>query len=339
MKINADYHFSHESAKPIYEKIGENCFFWFSPEAEAVIAAQEILCNGGAGSLYETVFGADNIEKYRQIYRMEAEIFKSFSTGNGNPCLIECLQECDLSEFSIDNFEKHISKITTKKLPGILLDLIIGDADSLTSGDYALQTNYLDAVVYLANVRDFVQNILDLARELKTDKFYATLDSYKSKIILEGKNLEQSLREMTPLELSDKLMRKKMFRRGPFSKFIFAPTVFNNRKVVRYIGEKQILFRNIQDTAQDNELLLKQLNALADDTRFRIVALLKEYGLMQGTDIVDKVSLRSSTVSHHMKILRESGLVSEQSSGTTKLYSLTANITEEIISALKSFLP
>ena len=113
---------------------------------------------------------------------------------------------------------------------------------------------------------------------------------------------------MTPLEYSDRLLRKSMQRRGPYSYFTFSPTVFS-RRTIRYMKNEQFLFFTVRDAVYDNEQTLSQLKALADDTRFRIVSLLKERGVQQGSDIAREMDITPPTVSHHMKILREAGFV------------------------------
>jgi len=51
------------------------------------------------------------------------------------------------------------------------------------------------------------------------------------------------------------------------------------------------------------------------------------------------MGLKPSTVSHHIKILRDAGLIKEETDGATKLYTLPQNISREISEALKELLP
>ena len=70
--------------------------------------------------------------------------------------------------------------------------------------------------------------------------------------------------------------------------------------------------------------LLAQLGrGLADDTRVLILALLAEVeGPLYGQAIAVQLKLSPQTVSHHLHILRNSGLVREQREGTFRYYQL-----------------
>lgn len=322
---------------PIYAATGNDSVFWFSPDAEAIFAAEGILSNHTKG-LYRDVFGDDKIENYRHKHRMVMEIFEAFSDKTMTPGIYECLQGFDVRGFTLASFRDHVMSIGKEKLPGILLDMPVANIEDLVDGEQGVFGNYLGAVAYFTYIEDFIDGIFTLAEELRTDLFYKTLSRYGRKIEEAHTSMVKALAVMTPLEYSDKLMRKKMWRRGPYSFFTFAPTVFSQFRTVRYMGGEQFLFFTVQDAVYDNEKTLKQLKALADDTRFRIIELLKDYGGLQGLDIVRRTGLSASTVSHHMKLLREAGLVHEEAEGTIKYYSLPIDIGEDVADAVKRVL-
>ncbi|GBG95116.1 ArsR family transcriptional regulator [Ligilactobacillus salitolerans] len=67
------------------------------------------------------------------------------------------------------------------------------------------------------------------------------------------------------------------------------------------------------------------VNALADRNRQKIIVLLC-HNLNDGltvTDITEQMSITQPAVSHHLKILREAGLVSFRKNGLQSLYYLT----------------
>jgi DNA-binding transcriptional ArsR family regulator len=322
---------------PIYAETGSDSAFWFSPDAEAVFAAEGIL-SAVSFSLYSAVFGDEKIEYYRMKYKMISEIFSSLSNRAGLPGVFECLQGFDIRYFTLASFTQYILTIDKTKLPGILLDIPVSRIEDLTQDNQELFNNYLGAATYFAYTQDFAKGILTLAKELQTDQFYNTLDRYRRNIEQALKSSAEALAVKTPLEYSDELMRKNMWRREPCSFFSFAPTVFISRRSVRYFGSEQHLFFAIEDATYDNDIMLRQLKALADDTRFRIVALLKERGCMQGSDIAHTMGVSASTVSHHMRILRQAGLLHEESDGAIKYYSLPTDLAQSIIKALADFL-
>ena len=322
---------------PIYIKTGKDSAFWFSPDVEALSAAEGIL-SGAELSLYSATFGSAKIEEYKAKHRLAVEIYASFSGNKTSPSIFECLQGYDVRNFSLSDFRNHIASINKAKLPGVLLDMTINSLEDLAGKEHEMFNSYLGASAYLAHAHDLVESVFSLAEELQVKSFYSILDKYKSRIEEAQSNTIKSLTEISPLEYSDKLLNKKMWRRGPYSFFVFSPTVFFRYRAVRYFGTEQFLFFTIQDAVYDNEFMLKKLKSLADDTRFRIIALLKDKGGLQGSEIVDATGLSASTVSHHMKNLREAGLVHEETDGATKYYSLPTDITQTIIDAFKEFL-
>ena len=324
--------------RPIYAETGSDSAFWFSPDAEALFAAEGILRASPFG-LLKTVVGGDGMERYRHKYRLAAEIYAAFADGAALPSIFECLQGFDLRCFTLASFREHCISFGDGELPGMLLDKPGCCMEELAGGEQGMFNSYLGASAYFSHTREFVESIFSLAGELRTDAFFYTLDRYRAKIEGAKENTIEALSAMAPLEFSDALMRKKMWRRGPYSFYAFAPTVFSDRRAVRYFKTEQYVFFAVQDAVYDNEHMLKQLKALADDTRFRIVALLKERGGLQGSDIAHIMGISASTVSHHMKVLREAGLMHEEMDGATKFYSLPTNITQAVTGALAEFLP
>jgi biotin operon repressor len=85
---------------------------------------------------------------------------------------------------------------------------------------------------------------------------------------------------------------------------------------------------NIHDRPID-EQLLTFFKALADANRLKIVGLLSQqpYSVEQLAALLD---LRSPTVSHHLKMLSEAGLVSARAESYYNLYQLEAGVLEQI---------
>ena len=75
--------------------------------------------------------------------------------------------------------------------------------------------------------------------------------------------------------------------------------------------------------------------ALADPTRRRILELLRERDLPAG-EIAASFDQTWPTISGHLAVLREAGLVQADRSGTTITYHLNVSVLEEAIAALMS---
>ncbi len=74
-------------------------------------------------------------------------------------------------------------------------------------------------------------------------------------------------------------------------------------------------------------------SALADGTRREILTLLKSRPHTAG-EIADQFSLSAATVSHHLSVLKESGLINSNKRAQTIIYSLNSAAVKEISSAV-----
>lgn len=80
--------------------------------------------------------------------------------------------------------------------------------------------------------------------------------------------------------------------------------------------------------------------ALSDRHRLAILlALARAEGPLCVGDFVDVVPLNQPTISHHLKLLRDAGLVEVQRQGTRAHYTLRARVRERLHTALDSVLP
>jgi ArsR family transcriptional regulator len=82
--------------------------------------------------------------------------------------------------------------------------------------------------------------------------------------------------------------------------------------------------------------LAKQFAALAEPVRLRIVSLLatSEDGAVCACDLVDPVGKSQPTVSHHLKVLAEAGLVTSEKRGRNVWYATVPAALEVLRAAL-----
>jgi ArsR family transcriptional regulator len=75
-------------------------------------------------------------------------------------------------------------------------------------------------------------------------------------------------------------------------------------------------------SAEDAALLARRLKALADPARLRLMSLILASGDDGGCvcDLTEPVGLSQPTVSHHLKVLHEAGLVSREQRGVWAYY-------------------
>lgn len=77
--------------------------------------------------------------------------------------------------------------------------------------------------------------------------------------------------------------------------------------------------------------------ALSDPTRREILNLLKQKEMTAG-EIVEHFQVSGATISHHLSILKQVGLVDDQKSGKYIYYRLNLTVFEEILSWIQGFM-
>lgn len=70
--------------------------------------------------------------------------------------------------------------------------------------------------------------------------------------------------------------------------------------------------------------------ALSDKTRREILNMLKKRNMTAG-DIAESFSMTQATISHHLSVLKDAGLVSDRREGKYITYELNTSVIEEIM--------
>ncbi|NBD18251.1 MAG: metalloregulator ArsR/SmtB family transcription factor [Cyanobacteria bacterium] len=80
-------------------------------------------------------------------------------------------------------------------------------------------------------------------------------------------------------------------------------------------------------SAYSSDYCARRLRLLADETRFQVLQLLREKPRYVG-EINQLIPIEQSLLSHHLKILREEGLVKAQRIGKGVLYDLAPEVAQ-----------
>jgi DNA-binding transcriptional ArsR family regulator len=129
--------------------------------------------------------------------------------------------------------------------------------------------------------------------------------------------------------------------------FVFVPSphigpyiILNHNK-----GRMQIIFgarvpkgATISSPALNRSELVTRLNALADDTRLRILDLVSNHGEIGAQEIINELSLSQSAASRHLRQLVATGFLVEQRHEGAKFYQLNQSRVDDAFDALKDFL-
>lgn len=89
-------------------------------------------------------------------------------------------------------------------------------------------------------------------------------------------------------------------------------------------------------SSSDEEITLL-FKALADENRIQIIRLLKEKELC-AAELLQELKIVQSTLSHHMKILTESGIISVRRDGKWSRYSINGESAKQMISFLEKWI-
>ena len=89
-------------------------------------------------------------------------------------------------------------------------------------------------------------------------------------------------------------------------------------------------------SAEDAQTLARQFAALADPVRLQLVSLLAtaDGGAVCACDLVGPVGKSQPTVSHHLKVLAEAGLVTSERRGRNVWYAVVPAALEALRTAL-----
>ncbi len=74
----------------------------------------------------------------------------------------------------------------------------------------------------------------------------------------------------------------------------------------------------------------KLLKAISDPLRMQIIEILKD-GRKCASDIADQLPVTSATVSHHLSVLKDAGLISAVKEKNFIYYELSVSVFEEIV--------
>ncbi|MDD3193725.1 MAG: autorepressor SdpR family transcription factor [Oscillospiraceae bacterium] len=80
----------------------------------------------------------------------------------------------------------------------------------------------------------------------------------------------------------------------------------------------------------------KTFKALSDNTRREILELLKD-GAVSAGDIAARFDMTAATISHHLAVLKDAELVSDEKRGKFIYYELNTSVIDDIIRWMTAF--
>lgn len=95
--------------------------------------------------------------------------------------------------------------------------------------------------------------------------------------------------------------------------------------------------KQIEDLTEEEGRAAEVFRALGNPARLRIVRELARRNACVTGDLVELLPLAQSTVSQHLKVLKEAGLVADEARGTARIYRIHADGLSELRDWLDSF--
>lgn len=95
----------------------------------------------------------------------------------------------------------------------------------------------------------------------------------------------------------------------------------------------------IHELTENETRLSQMLRALGNPVRFRIMRYLAENQMCITGDIVEFTTLAQSTVSQHLKVLREAGLIDGEVEGPATCYCISAQGVQFLKDQIEKWLP
>ena len=327
-----------------FERLRNDCVFAFVPELEPVWGAISLLSGETVHTLCTEIYGTEQIVAWKRKYNFLFEIY-AVITKHFNVNMLDYLLEMPLENISLDSLQNTVLAKAAVDFVWrqMSLDYFCKDANKETlekamTDDAALDEAYgwiadhcesfLAFSAFVRQSQRFISEFFSLARDMQTPELEAVLEKQASKVERMYQSVCQGAKTDDLLLFSQEMMGKTFRNRGPYSEFIFLPSYLIPLKACRFFdmdgdNKRQILFLTLRQISRDREDKVKALKAIADPTRYQILTILAQEGPMRGMDIAKKVSVATSTISHHMEQMRDCGLVTEEPVKNAKYYGLS----------------
>lgn len=89
----------------------------------------------------------------------------------------------------------------------------------------------------------------------------------------------------------------------------------------------------------DDRITATVAKALAHPTRLHILRLLAVQTECRGADVFSELPLAQSTISEHLRVLKDAGLVSSRSEGNAAVYCLAPRVFDDFVQAVSLLAP
>lgn len=338
------------------ERLNENCIFAYVPELEPIFAVMNLLQGEEAENLCREVYGEKEIAVWKKQYPFLFEVSKAVQ--NIYPWgIMDFVIDMSIEQISLDYYKEYLLGINQVDFLWRHLDLDYVEGANKEDLQFALSDDeklirvyewvedrsesFLSFKAFLRETPRYIEEFFALAKKLQNTTLENVLKKYEGVVISIKEDVFAGVNEAGGFEYSQKVMGKTFRNRGPYEEFLFVPTYMMPAKAVRFFHvkeeyKKQLLFMSLRKQDRNQEDVIKTLKIMGDGTRYQILALLAKEGTMRGMDIAKRVSVATSTISHHMELLKECGLITEEQVKNSKYYGLSRNGVAELMKDIQN---
>ena len=179
-----------------------------------------------------------------------------------------------------------------------------------------------------------IKPVLQEAVDAHQSQDYSGMTGFEAIEAITGRNMRSSDMVAHSIEKVNVLTFMPSPHVGPY--IGFGP--MDDHEQVFFFGARLPKNAVMKSTALSRSELLVRLNALADETRLKILELLTEHNELCAQDFITTLDLSQSSASRHLRQLTASGYLSERRRDVAKCYALNPERIDDTIQALKDFL-
>lgn len=165
---------------------------------------------------------------------------------------------------------------------------------------------------------------------------------------LNGLSPEETLRKVTGEDVLDEHMTEivgQMFDEARQVVFVPSPHIGPYKQKINGDGVSWVFFgarmpEGVRASTPDLDIseVLVRLNALADETRLRILMLVSEHGMLCTQDIMGMLDLTQSTAQRHLKQLAATGYLVSQRKDGAKCFTLNPTRIDSTLEAVRKLI-
>lgn len=339
-------------------EITQDCYLYHSRNIEMINLVVSIFFDEGKNKGYKEFYDLNFIEEIKKRYRFLHEILNELNS-KGMELLEFLFANTDgvindnektafpINDFvSLNEYEKYLLDMKPESFFYIFFAKYIDE----TSIKEALQDSYKLSELYEKNTyiaksflglktlfdnrEMFIKDFFSCAVSLQREEFDSEVKYIESIFNNERDKFLKALKKDTPLEVSQAIMGKTFKNRGPYNKFIFMPSVFLPYIAIRFFYDYQILIYSLRKNEFTSAEAVNILKVISDESRLKIIEILRKDGPMIGKDLAKSLNIANSTLSHHIEQLSAAGFLNEERVKNSKYYSINVNSLDGVIKYL-----